>query len=244
MIARIWSGMVPAHKADDYHAYLLRTGVADYRATPGNRGVQLLRRARGDATEFLFLTLWESWDAIRTFAGDPPDQARYYPEDTAFLLELTPSVDHYELVALPDTSAPPSLAAGARELRVALTVDQFEQALAFYRDGLNLPVAQAWATPTGRGAVLEAGRATLELIDASQANLIDQIEVGARVAGPVRLAFQVPQVDAAIAAAQAAGARLLHAPVETPGQHRNARLVAPDGMQLTFFQLLDDSAGA
>jgi heme-degrading monooxygenase HmoA len=102
MIARIWSGMVPAGKADDYYAYLLRTGVADYRATPGNCGVQLLRRTRGDATEFLFLTLWESWDAIRAFAGDPPDQARYYPEDTAFLLELTPTVDHYELVALPD----------------------------------------------------------------------------------------------------------------------------------------------
>ena len=60
MIARIWSGMVPTEKADDYYAYLLRTGVADYRATPGNCDVQLLRRTRGDATEFLFLTLWES----------------------------------------------------------------------------------------------------------------------------------------------------------------------------------------
>jgi heme-degrading monooxygenase HmoA len=108
MIARIWSGMVPTDKADEYYAYLLRTGVADYRATPGNCGVQLLRRERGDATEFLFLTLWESWDAIRTFAGDPPDQAHYYPEDTAFLLELTPTVDHYEVITLPDQAAPGS----------------------------------------------------------------------------------------------------------------------------------------
>src|SRR5262249_7451283 len=152
-------------------------------------------------------------------------RAHYYPEDTAFLLELTPTVDHYELVALPETSAPASAEARVRELRVALTVDQFEQTLAFYRDGLNLTVAQAWATPGGQGAVLEAGRATLELIDAAQADLIDQVEVGARVAGPVRLAFQVPQVDVAVDAAQAAGAQLLHAPVETPWRHRSARLI-------------------
>jgi heme-degrading monooxygenase HmoA/catechol 2,3-dioxygenase-like lactoylglutathione lyase family enzyme len=242
MIARIWSGWVPAHKADEYYSYLLRTGVADYRATPGNRGVQLLRRTRGDATQFLFLTLWDSWDAIRLFAGDPPDQAHYYPEDTEFLLELTPTVEHYELVMLPEDSASAS-SGSVRELRVALTVERFEQALAFYHDGLNLPLEQSWVAPTGRGAVLQAGRATLELIDAAQAELIDQVEVGARVAGPVRLAFQVPAVQAATDAAQAAGAQLLHAPVETPWRHRNARLMAPDGMQLTFFELLDDHVG-
>jgi heme-degrading monooxygenase HmoA len=209
MIARIWSGRVPAHKADEHYSYLLRTGVADYRATPGNCGVQLLRRTCGDTTEFLFLTLWDSWDAIRLFAGDPPDQAHYYPEDTKFLLELTPAVDHYELVTLPEDSAP-THPAGVRELRVALTVDQFEQVLAFYRDGLNLPLEQSWEAPTGRGAILQAGRATLELIDVAQAELIDQVEVGARVAGPVRLAFQVPQVETAVEAARVAGAQLLH----------------------------------
>jgi hypothetical protein len=106
MIARIWRGMVPTHKADDYYAYLLRTGIPDYRATAGNRGVQLLRRSSGDVTEFQLISLWESWDAIRQFAGDAVEQAHYYPEDAAFLLELTPTVDHYEFVPLPDTPAP------------------------------------------------------------------------------------------------------------------------------------------
>ena len=84
MIARIWSGMAPTHKADDYYAYLLRTGVADYRATPGNCGVQLLRRTRGDTTEFLFLTLWESWDAIRFQSVDRPNPGVPHPIDRYF----------------------------------------------------------------------------------------------------------------------------------------------------------------
>jgi heme-degrading monooxygenase HmoA len=113
MIARIWSGMVPAHKADDYYWYLLRTGLVDYRATAGNRGVQLLRRERGDATEFLFLTLWESWDAIRAFAGDPPERAHYYPEDAEYLLELTPTVDHYEVVELSEPDKADQLSAAS-----------------------------------------------------------------------------------------------------------------------------------
>lgn len=98
MIARLWRGVVPAEKADVYLAYLERTGLADYRATPGNRGVQVLRRIEGDAAEFLLVTWWDSWEAIRRFAGAEPEKARYYPEDAAFLRELEPTVRHFEVV--------------------------------------------------------------------------------------------------------------------------------------------------
>jgi catechol 2,3-dioxygenase-like lactoylglutathione lyase family enzyme len=129
------------------------------------------------------------------------------------------------------------------ELRVALTIDDFEQAIRLYRDGLGLPPVQEWLTPEGRGMVLAAGRATLELIDRYQAALIDQVEAGERVAGPVRLAFQVQDAQAAADTAQAASARLIHPPVLKPWGHCNVRLAAPDGMQLTFFQILDDEPG-
>ena len=102
MIARTWHGAVPADKADAYHDYLLETGVPDYEGTPGNRGVYVFRRAEGDVVHFLLLTLWDSLDAIRAFAGDDVDRARYYPEDEAYLLELEPTVTHYDVVASPD----------------------------------------------------------------------------------------------------------------------------------------------
>ncbi len=98
MIARTWHGIVPTRKADDYYAYLLRTGIPDYQATPGNRGVQVLRRQEGDRTHYLLISLWESYDAIRVFAGDAVEVARYYPEDSAYLLELEPTVTHYEVL--------------------------------------------------------------------------------------------------------------------------------------------------
>ena len=101
MIARAWHGETPAEKADAYGAYLLATGVTDCRATPGNRGVQVLRRVSGERAEFLFISFWESVDAIRAFAGDDVEQARYYPEDRAFLIALEPRVVHYEVVAGP-----------------------------------------------------------------------------------------------------------------------------------------------
>ena len=70
MIARTWRGRTPAAKADDYLAYLQRTGLKEYAATEGNRAVLALRRLDGDQAEFLLITLWESWDAIQRFAGD------------------------------------------------------------------------------------------------------------------------------------------------------------------------------
>lgn len=97
MIARLWHGMVPEDRGDAYLDYLNRTGVPDYQATPGNRGVQVLRRTEDGRTHFLLVSLWESWDAIRAFAGDDVERARYYPVDEEFLLELEPRVTHYEV---------------------------------------------------------------------------------------------------------------------------------------------------
>jgi heme-degrading monooxygenase HmoA len=102
MIARAWHGTVPTGRADAYHAYLSRTGVPDYRSTPGNRGVHVLRRTEGALTRFLLITYWETWDAIRAFAGDDVERARYYPEDEAFLVELEPTVTHYEVLETAD----------------------------------------------------------------------------------------------------------------------------------------------
>ncbi len=98
MIARLWHGAVPAAKGDAYAAYLRRTGVRECRATPGNRDVQVLRRTVGAETHFLFISLWDSMDAIRRFAGDDVERARYYPEDRDYLLELEPGVTHYEVL--------------------------------------------------------------------------------------------------------------------------------------------------
>jgi len=99
MIARTWRGRVPAEQADAYHAYLLRTGLKDYASTAGNQGVQLLRRTEGGVTHFLIITLWDSYEAIRAFAGDQYEQARYYPEDDKYLLEREPHVVHYEVLS-------------------------------------------------------------------------------------------------------------------------------------------------
>lgn len=98
MIARMWHGAVRAAKADEYHAYLLRTGVPELRATPGNCGVYVLRRFEGDVAHFVLVSLWESLDAIRAFAGQEISRARYYPEDKDYLLGLEPMVTHYEVI--------------------------------------------------------------------------------------------------------------------------------------------------
>src|SRR5207247_6229539 len=99
MIARLWHRAVLAPRGDAYMRYLEKAGIPESRATPGNRGVYVLRRQDGDAAHFLFLSLWESREAIRAFAGEDIERARYYPEDKDFLVELEPRVTHYEVVA-------------------------------------------------------------------------------------------------------------------------------------------------
>ena len=98
VIARIWHGATPAGRAEDYAAYLEKTGVRDCRATPGNRGAEVLRRTVGDEAHFLFISFWDSMDAIRGFAGAEIERARYYPEDRDYLLDLEPTVAHWEVL--------------------------------------------------------------------------------------------------------------------------------------------------
>ena len=98
MIARIWHGMTPAAKADEYVEYLNRTGVPDYRAVEGNLGVYVLRRIEGERAHFLTLTFWDSVDSIKRFAGEDYEKARYYPEDEDFLLEFEEKVTHYDVM--------------------------------------------------------------------------------------------------------------------------------------------------
>jgi len=121
------------------------------------------------------------------------------------------------------------------ELRIALTVDDFDAALSFYRDALGLEQLEMWNAPGARGVLLDAGRATLELFDEGQAAAVDEIEVGRRVAGRVRLALRVDDSVALAGALEAAGALRVAEPVTTPWGDRNIRLEAPDGMQLTLF---------
>jgi heme-degrading monooxygenase HmoA len=106
MIARLWHGMTPASRADEYLEYLNTTGVPDYQQTPGNRGVYVLRRTEGEIAHFLLMSLWESYDAIRQFTGDDVDVARYYPADKEFLLEFEPRVMHYEVLVDRPTAMP------------------------------------------------------------------------------------------------------------------------------------------
>ena len=116
-----------------------------------------------------------------------------------------------------------------------MTVDDFDRAVAFYRDALGLTELADWSSDEGRVVLLDGGRATLELLDEAQAGLIDRVEVGDRVAGTVRLALEVEDSAATAGRLVAAGADLVAPAAVTPWGDRNARVRAPDGMQLTLF---------
>jgi heme-degrading monooxygenase HmoA len=98
MIARLWRGWTRAADAGEYIRYLQRTGLREYRATPGNRAAFLLHRTQGDRTEFITLSFWDSIDAVRAFAGDPVDRAVFYPQDDRFLVDRETTVSHFELI--------------------------------------------------------------------------------------------------------------------------------------------------
>jgi predicted enzyme related to lactoylglutathione lyase len=125
------------------------------------------------------------------------------------------------------------------QLRVVVTAEDYDEALAFYRDALGLTEEAVFASPDGRVTILEAGRATLEIADLAQAEFIDRVEVGRRVAGHIRLAFEVTDAAGATRRLAAAGAEVLAEPVGTPWNSLNARLDAPAGLQLTLFQELE-----
>ena len=124
-----------------------------------------------------------------------------------------------------------------QEFRITLTVDDFDAAVRLYRDALGLPEVADWSSEQGRVLLLDAGRATLELFDEAQAAMVDELEVGRRMSGKVRFALQVPDADAAAVSLVDAGATAVADAVLTPWGDRNARVAAPDGMQLTLFTL-------
>ena len=121
------------------------------------------------------------------------------------------------------------------ELRVSLTVEDFDEAVAFYRDSLGLTQLEDWSSDIGRVILLEGGRATLELLDEAQAAAVDEIEAGARVSGTVRIALEVGDSEMTARRLIAFGAEEVSPPVLTPWGDWNARVRAPDGMQLTLF---------
>lgn len=98
MIVRMWHGRVASAKAGRYREFLEARAIPDYRSVPGNVSVHVLERPEGAVTHFVTLTFWKSMAAIRSFAGEDVERAKYYPEDRDFLLEFEPTVVHYEVV--------------------------------------------------------------------------------------------------------------------------------------------------
>jgi predicted enzyme related to lactoylglutathione lyase len=135
-----------------------------------------------------------------------------------------------------NTMPTPNLNHPVLELRVALTTSDYERLTKFYCDGLGIDPAAIWNNGQGRALVLDMGKATLELFDEAQAETIDQIEAEQRISGQIRLALQVPDLNAAMERLVAHGATLVHPPVITPWGDYNVRLQDPDGMQITLFQ--------
>ena len=127
-----------------------------------------------------------------------------------------------------------------KQLRLVVEVDDFEEAVAFYRDGLGLS-EEFFVQSEGNARVmaLQAGRATLEIVNPAQRRLIDDLEVGRDVSRSIRVAFEVTDANSATEQLVAAGAELIASPTETPWRSLNARLEAPAGLQITLFEELD-----
>ena len=130
------------------------------------------------------------------------------------------------------------------ELRLALTVDDYDKAFTFWHDALGLPIAESWGEGEGRGAVLAAGKATIELLAPDAAADADRVEIGRQLNQPIRFALKVADAAAVADRLSAAGAERVGGLVETPWHHRNIRLRSPEGLQLTLFTVLDGSARA
>ena len=96
VITRIWHGVTKSEHADEYLKYVIATGVAGYKSTEGNLGVEILRRVEGDKCHFWAVTKWDSFESIKKFAGEDYEKAKYYPEDEKYLLEFEPNVIHCE----------------------------------------------------------------------------------------------------------------------------------------------------
>ncbi|MFB6720205.1 VOC family protein [Kribbella sp. NPDC056345] len=128
---------------------------------------------------------------------------------------------------------------GVKELRLVVTADDYDEAVTFYRDVLGLAERASYSSEDGRVTILEVERATLEIADPGQADFIDEVEVGRRVAGKYRVAFEVDDATAMTRTLAEAGATVIAEPTRTPWNSLNARLETPGGIQLTLFTELD-----
>ena len=126
------------------------------------------------------------------------------------------------------------------QLRLVVETDNFDEAVAFYRDVLGMP-KEFYVESEGNALVmaLQAGRATLEIVNPAQRRLIDELEVGREVSRSIRVAFEVTDAASATARALEGGAELIASPTETPWRSLNSRLEAPAGLQITLFEELD-----
>ena len=127
-----------------------------------------------------------------------------------------------------------------RQMRLVVHADDFDDAVRFYRDVLGLAEEAAFeGEGDARVVILDAGRATLELINDGQKRMIDDVEVGRQVAPKYRVAFEVDDAERGTAALVDGGAELVAPPTETPWRSLNARFDGPAGLHVTLFQELD-----
>jgi lactoylglutathione lyase len=124
------------------------------------------------------------------------------------------------------------------ELRVAVTTEDYQRLVSFYQHGLGVDPAALWESDGGHATLFELGNGTLEVFDEAHAAAVDRIETGARNSGHIRFALRVPDLDAALARLREWGATVVHEPVVTPWNDRNARVISPDGLQVTLFQVM------
>jgi catechol 2,3-dioxygenase-like lactoylglutathione lyase family enzyme len=131
-----------------------------------------------------------------------------------------------------------------RQLRVVVRAEDYDQAVAFYRDALGLPEEEAFSGEDGAEVtILDAGRATLEISNPAQVRMIDEVEVGRAVSPHIRIAFEVDDVVRQTDVLARAGATVIADPVETPWRSLNARLAGPGDLQLTLFEELGPPVG-
>ena len=219
VIGRIWRGATSAADGDAYAAYLEDTGVREYRETPGNRGVLVLRQEADGLARFTIVSLWDSLDAIRAFAGDDVEVARFYPEDDAFLVDRELTAEHHEVGAI---RHPAHAVASLDHLSVS---GRDAAAIARFYEAALAPLGIE-RVATGDDGSVGFGR-----------DGADDFWVGAgpQVSGPIHVAFTAPTraaVDAFHAAALAAGGRDNGAPGLRPEYHEHyyaAFVLDPDG---------------
>ena len=135
-----------------------------------------------------------------------------------------------------DAASPPIV----KQLRLVVEAADFDEAVAFYRDLLGME--EEFFVESAGGALvmaLQAGRATLEIVNPAQRRLIDHLEVGREVSRAIRVGFEVTDAQAMTDRVVNAGAELIAPPTETPWRSLNARLEGPAGLQITLFEELE-----